>query len=89
MEAIPEVLDDQERAALGEWRQQLGAVFASIAPSAEPPPPVLPDEDLVNGLAQVMDLAPLDRQELLEREGPLARAQALIALLARTAALPR
>ena len=89
VEAIPEMLDDQERAALGERRQQLGAVFASIAPSAEPPPPVLPDEDLVNGLAQVMDLDPLDRQELLERKGPLARAQALIALLDRTAVLPR
>ena len=89
VEAIPEVLDSQERAALGERRQQLGAVFASIASSAEPPPPALPDEDLVNGLAQVMELDPLDRQALLEREGPLARAQALIALLDRMAALPR
>ena len=89
VEAIPEVLDSREKAALGERRQLLGAVFASIAHSAEPPPPALPDEDLVNGLAQVMDLDPLDRQALLERQGPLARAQALIALLDRTAALPR
>ena len=30
---------------------------------------MLPNEDLVNGLAQVMNLDTLDRQELLKRKG--------------------
>ena len=81
VESIPEAVDDAERAALGEQRQRLAAVFASIAPSLEPPPPELSDEDLVNGLAQFMDLDPLDRQDLLEQEGPLARSWALLDLL--------
>ena len=41
----------------------------------------MPDEDLVNALAQYIELDPLERQALLEREGVLARCRALIELL--------
>ena len=81
VEALPEVLTGEDRTSLREQRPRLGAMFASIAPTAQAPPPALPDEDLVNGLAQVAALTPLERQGLLERDGPFARAQTLIHLL--------
>ena len=81
VEAMPEVVEDEERAALRKQRQRLEVLLASMAPSPDTPPPVLSDEDLVNGLAQYLDFHPIDRQELLERKGPLSRSQALIKLL--------
>ena len=39
------------------------------------------DEDLVNALAQYLDLAPIEKQALLEQPTVLARAQALAELL--------
>ena len=37
-------------------------------------PASMPDEDLVNALAQYLDLEPLEKQALLERDGLRARA---------------
>jgi len=79
VEAMHEVLTDEEGAALRKQRQRLEALLVSVAPS--PPSPALSDEDLVNGLAQFLDLHPVERQELLEKEGTLSRSQALIELL--------
>ena len=90
VEAMPEAPNDEEQAALGQRRPRLMALLAAaIRPGAEPPPSPLLDEDLVNAMAQWLDLAPLDRQELLEREGPLARSDALIDLLVRKVTPPR
>jgi uncharacterized protein len=44
-------------------------------------PPAMADEDLVNTLAQYMELEPLEKQALLEREGLLTRCRSLIELL--------
>ena len=44
-------------------------------------PPSMPDEDLINALAQYMELEPLEKQALLEREGLLSRCDSLIELL--------
>ena len=44
-------------------------------------PPSMGDEDLVNALAQYMELEPMEKQALLEREGLLARCRSLIELL--------
>jgi Lon protease-like protein len=44
-------------------------------------PPSMPDEDLVNALAQYLELEPVEKQALLEREGLLARCHSLIELL--------
>jgi hypothetical protein len=41
----------------------------------------VPDEDLVNALAQYIELDPLERQALLERDGILARCRGLVELL--------
>ena len=81
VEAIDDPLDADDRAALGLRRPQLAEVYASIAPGSEPPPDDISDEVLVNGLAQLLTMDPLDRQELLEAPGPLARAEALLELL--------
>ena len=87
VEAMPEVPDDRERAALRKQRQRLEELLASIAPSSSPAE--LSDEDLVNGLAQYLDFHPMERQDLLERKGPLSRSQALIELLEMKMAEPR
>jgi Lon protease-like protein len=44
-------------------------------------PPSMADEDLINALAQYMELEPLEKQALLEREGLLARCRSLVELL--------
>jgi len=81
VETIPEVLSDEDRAALRQRRQRLTLLLAAAAPGSGPPPPTLSDEDLVNTMAQQLDLDPADRQDLLERQGALARSEALIDLL--------
>jgi uncharacterized protein len=43
--------------------------------------PAMADEDVVNALAQYMELEPLEKQALLERPGLLARCRSLIELL--------
>jgi Lon protease-like protein len=80
VEAILEAPRDQERATLGRQRDRLVALLPS---GSDLPPPAVPDEDVVNALAQHLPIGPLQRQELLELEGPLARSEALIELLQR------
>jgi Lon protease-like protein len=81
VEAMPESVTDEDRTALREQRQRLEALLPSIAPGSEPPPRTLPDDEVVNGLAQVLDLDPLDRQRLLERDGARSRGELLLNLL--------
>lgn len=44
-------------------------------------PPQMPDDELVNALAQYLELEPIEKQALLERDGPLARCRSLVELL--------
>ena len=44
-------------------------------------PDAMPDEDLVNALAQYLEFDPVEKQALLERNGLLERCQSLIELL--------
>ena len=44
-------------------------------------PQSMPDEDLVNALAQYMEFEPLEKLALLERQGPLARCRSMVELL--------
>ena len=44
-------------------------------------PASMPDEDLVNALAQYLELEPVEKQALLERDSLLARCHSLIELL--------
>src|SRR4029079_17857653 len=44
-------------------------------------PPSMPDEELVNALAQYLDLEAVEKQALLERDGLVNRCRSLIELL--------
>jgi Lon protease-like protein len=44
-------------------------------------PATMADEDLVNALAQYLELEPVEKQALLERDSLLARCRSLIELL--------
>ena len=44
-------------------------------------PAAMSDEDLVNALAQYLDLEPLEKQALLEKESLRTRAESLVELL--------
>ena len=79
VEALPELVDDAELTALAGLRPSLETILAA-ARDGTPPPAALPDEDLVNGIAQYAPLDPRERLRLLEAPGPLARAEALVEL---------
>ena len=82
VEPMTETLNDEDRAPLRVERQRLVSVLADLlAPGTKLPPPTFPDVDLVNTVAQYVDIEPVDRQNLLEKNGPLPRAKALIELL--------
>ena len=51
-------------------------------------PDAMPDEDLVNALAQYLEFEPLEKLALLERPGALARARSMIELLEMKALAP-
>jgi len=79
--AIPETLSDDDREALRRHRPRLLEALASLSPDSSPTRDELPDEMLVNMLAQYHKMEPMKRLDLLERDGPLPRAEALITLL--------
>jgi Lon protease-like protein len=84
VDALPEQIVDAERDALRKQRQRLETLLAAAIErsGAEPRfPPAVPDDDLVNALAQYLQLEPLERQALLERNGCLERCHGLIELL--------
>ncbi len=84
VEGLPEIVPDADRTELRRHRHRLEALLAvAIERTGKEPrfPPAVPDEDLVNALAQYIELEPLERQALLERDGILPRCRALIELL--------
>jgi len=84
VEALPEVLTDTDRTDIRARRQRLEALLAVTIErtSGEPRfPPAVPDDDLVNALAQYLPLDPVERQALLECEGIATRCDGLIELL--------
>ena len=91
VDPLPELVSDEDRAELRLLRPRLEALLAAAVErtGSEPKfPPAIPDEDLVNALAQHLDLEPLERQVLLERDGVLARCRGLIELLQMNATVP-
>ena len=84
VDPIPEDVAPADREPLRRQRQRLEALLAAAIERAgsEPRfPPAVADEDLVNALAQYLQLEPLERQALLERNGCLERCKGLIELL--------
>lgn len=92
IDAIPEQVAEADKTTLRQQRIRLEAVLAAAIErtGAEPRfPPAVADEDLVNALAQYMELEPLERQALLERTGVVARCRGLIELLEMKSLSPR
>ena len=84
VETLAESLTAEDRPRVTAERRRLEAM---VAPGGDSPGPErslprgMPDEDLVNALAQYLELEPVEKQALLEREGLLARCHSLIELL--------
>jgi uncharacterized protein len=91
VETIPEVLDDRGTAALHEQRERLSSLLSALSDQFgfPQPPPGVPDEQVVDELAEHLPLSPLSRQKLLEQETPLARANTLVKLLEALVKAPR
>ncbi len=84
IETLMEETSDDDRVIIRSERRRLEAL---LVPQPEgrgsdaKVPPSMADEDLVNALAQYLELEPVEKQALLERNGLLARCRALIELL--------
>jgi uncharacterized protein len=87
VEALPEVLDDAEKAALRKLRERLETLITEGSDSKVPPD--TPDEELVNMVAQYIPLGLAERQGLLELRSVLLRARALIELIESKKTRPR
>jgi len=85
IDPLPEPLEDRDRPALRELRVRVDELARAVDPV------VLPqmDDDLrINSLAFYMDLDRFERQSLLERDGVVARAHAILDLLTMKLAAP-
>jgi Lon protease-like protein len=84
VDTLMEDVSEAERTSIRAERRRLEALLVPQPEgrAADPKvPPSMPDEDLVNALAQYLELEPVEKQALLEREGLLARCRSLIELL--------
>lgn len=83
VEPIDEPSPESFRAEMRAERRRLESL---LVPQAEgghdrKVPSSMPDEDLVNALAQYLEFDPVEKQALLERDGLLERCRSLIELL--------
>jgi Lon protease-like protein len=84
IEAMPEQLKNEDRGALSTVRERIAKLLYTVLPlGAEPPDPALDDAEFVNVVAQALKMPEEARQDLLERNSVLARAQTLAARLDR------
>ncbi|MCC7044834.1 MAG: LON peptidase substrate-binding domain-containing protein [Acidobacteria bacterium] len=81
-------VNDTGRPALKELRHRIEdhlGLAAETSNEGEPPPAdqlaAMPDAEFVNAISQHLDLEPIEKQALLERETVHARAEALLELL--------
>jgi len=77
------VLSDADRRTVLNQRAKLEAMLGTGTAGAGEPrmPASMSDEDLVNALAQYLDLEPLEKQALLEQPCLRTRAESLVELL--------
>ena len=74
-------LGGEDRLVIRRQRSKLEAMLARRANTDPKIPSAMADEDLVNALAQYLDLEPLEKQALLEHNSLRARAESLVDLL--------
>jgi hypothetical protein len=86
---VHEALVDGDRDQLRRERQRLEQLLAPLFTGAleSSLPAAMPDDDLVNALAQYLDFDPLEKLALLERDGALARCRSMMELLEMKAML--
>ena len=80
---MPDLVAEADRPALRARRQRLEALIRESGgrTGVAAAPANIADERLVNGVSQLAHIDELDRERLLEAPNPLARADALIAIL--------
>ena len=79
VEAVPDLLTDEERGPLSTMRERLARLLDTVLPlGVEPPDPGLDDVEFVNLIAQALSMPEDARQDLLERNSVLSRARALV-----------
>jgi Lon protease-like protein len=84
VETIAETLAANDRTLVTAARRRLETM---VSPGGDSPGPEralprgMPDEELVNALAQYLELEPVEKQALLERHGLVERSQSLVELL--------
>ena len=84
VEPLPEDVTEVDRATVRGERRRLEALLVPQPQGRgveSKVPPAIGDEDLVNALAQYLDLEAVEKQALLERDGLVARCRSLIDLL--------
>ena len=84
VEEIMETLDARDRDVMHSERRRLESLLVPqpAGRGVETKMPAsMADEDLINALAQYLELEPVEKQALLERDGLLARCRSLIELL--------
>jgi Lon protease-like protein len=75
-------LTPADRLEIRKCRAKLETMLAPAVEKADPRmPAAMSDEDVVNALAQYLDLEPLEKQALLEQPGLRSRALSLVELL--------
>jgi uncharacterized protein len=82
--AVPEPPADSVRQEMRGERRRLETLLVPQPEGQQRDPKVpssMPDEDLVNALAQYLEFDPVEKQALLERDGLLDRCRSLIELL--------
>jgi len=84
VEGLPENGAATDRDAMRDARRRLEEILVptSSGRGSDPTlPPSMPDEDLVNALAQYLAFDPPEKLALLQQQGPLARCRAMVELL--------
>ena len=82
IEAVPELLKDEDRLALSTLRNRIEKLLVTLLPlGVDPPDPSLEDDEFVNIVAQNFGMPEAARQELLERNRVIERARAMADLL--------
>jgi Lon protease-like protein len=84
IEELTDEWRETDRTTLQQERQKLDGLLRVAGEHLAPEPTLsgaIADEDLINALAQYLELEPLERLALLEREGALARCRSLIELI--------
>ena len=87
---LSEELDARETLDLSKERQRIDTLLMVLSDrfGVDPPPLGTTDEQVVDQLAQHLPMERVDRQRLLERDDPLARARIVIEVLEQIVKAP-